>query len=111
MLRGSEHLHAEDITFKLQDFQSMICLKTLGRLDHLDYNTFVSSLHYQLYSKTKPRKPQPVCSSAGNKINGQDNKSEIIRMTRFGGMLAILLHSWMVCTWELSSGLNFTNKQ
>jgi len=89
----------------------MICLKTLGRLDCLGHNTFVPYLHCQLYSKTKARKPQPVCSSAGNKTNGQDNKSEIIRMTPFGGMLAILLHSWMVCTWEPLSGLNYTNKQ
>lgn len=89
----------------------MICLKTVGRLVHLGHNTFAPSLRYQLYSKTKTRKPQPVCSSAGNKINGQDNKSEIIRMIPFGGMLAILLHSWMVCTWEPSSGLNYRNKQ
>lgn len=96
------------------NFQTMIWLKTLGKFWYLGCNTGLHlslpcNINYTL--KQKRRKPQPVCSSAGNKINGQDNKSEIIRMTPFGGMLAILLHSWMVCTWEPSSGLNYTNKQ
>lgn len=39
----------------LQDFQSIICLKSLVRLYHLGHNVFVPSLHYQLYSKKKKK--------------------------------------------------------